>query len=315
METLVQEFNRITDTWYGKATVRHTPRICVPHYSTADQIYPAERVIICDHPLVQARGLDTRSYILTQTAYQFLFGIANVETRFVINCALDIVHKHSEGINVYDKLQALTILIDEGYHAQVALDYVTQVRNQSGIAPLKEPDSNRMIDATQRVYKKIPEELKTDFQLLAITLAENILTEEIAKVSRDTELEETFVRVMREHVSDEGRHAHYFVNLMKKRWRFLPRETQLLFGRLLPDYLDDFVGADTSRAFERELLTACNFSIEDIDCIIFDTNPRYLAGYNTFSDKTKGKLYRLLKHIGVFELEENLWAFDGRSYT
>jgi hypothetical protein len=172
-----------------------------------------------------------------------------------------------------------------------------------------------MIDATTRAYAQLPEELRIDFQLLAITLAENVLTDEIANIGKKKELEETFIKVMKDHVRDEGRHANYFVNLMKKRWSQLSTETQLVFGTMLPEYLDDFLGADVNRGFERDVLKGCGFSVNDIECIISDTNSQYFSGQTAFAEKTKARLYRLLKHIGVLDLEENQRAFYGRSYT
>lgn len=315
MNSFAAEFNKSTDAWYEKATVRYTPRIVVPEHSGGERIYPIARAIICEHPLVVARGKAVESYILTQAAYQFLYGVGLLETKFVIQCALDLIHNHIDGIDAYEKIQALTVLIDEGYHAYVALDYIIQMGNESGIKPLREPETNRKIDATLRVYAKLPVALKMDFQLLAITLAENVLTEEIAHIGREKEVEETFIRLMKDHVRDEGRHANYFVTVMKKRWSELSIETQLQLGEILPEYLDDFLGIDTYRGFEREVLVGCDFTPTDIECIISDTNSRYLSEQASLAEKTKTRLYRLLKHLGVLDLEKNQHAFHGRSYT
>lgn len=305
----------IIASWYEKATVRYTPRILVPSYSSEEFIYPIERSVICAHPLVVSCGREARSYILTQAAYQFLYGVGLLETKFVIKCCLDIIHNRICGVSDSEKLQALTVLIDEGYHAHVALDYIVQMKHKSGIDPLHVPESNRRLDAAARAYASLPEDLHMDFQLLAVTLAENVLTDEIANIGRENGLTKTFTQLMKDHVLDEGRHSNYFAELMKSRWIDLPQETQQRFGAMLPDYLDDFLGVDMERMFERRILDSCGLEKEEVERVIADTNSQFVSEYDELAEKTKARLFRLLKKMGVMDVDANRRAFSNRSYT
>ncbi|WP_323119083.1 diiron oxygenase [Burkholderia alba] len=300
--------------WYEKATVRYTPRIIVPDYTSDALIYPTALSIVCEHPLVAARDKEIRSFILTQSAYRFLYGVGLLETKFVIQCSLDLVHDRIFAIDDVKRLQALTVIIDEGYHAHVALDYIVQMREKSGIAPLSVPQTNRKLDATARAYAMLPPALRMDFQLLAVTLAENVLTNEIATMGREKELTKSYITLMTDHVADEGRHSNYFNDLMKVLWAQLDDTTQTTFGTLLPAFLDDFLGIDPHRVFEREMLSACGFSSGDLQRILDDTQGTYLSNHATLSTRTKTRLFRLMKTFGILDRDDVRGAFAAHGY-
>lgn len=310
-----ESLNKITDTWYAKATVRSTPRICVPDYSSDQLIYPVARCSICEHPLITALGAEARSYILTQAAYQFLYGVGLLETKFVIQCCLDMLHNHIQGISDAAKLQALTVIIDEGYHAHVALDYIVQMKKKSAIEPLEVPQTNRKLDATARAYASLPPEMRMDFQLLAVTIAENVLTDEVANLGRERELAQSFTTLMMDHVRDEGRHSRFFADLMKERWPQLPRATQERFGTMLPAYLDDFLGADLSRRFERMILANCGLSDVQAEQVITESAPHFSTDQERMKKSILQRIYRLLKQIGILELDTVKDAFSDRNYV
>ncbi|MGS0894739.1 diiron oxygenase [Burkholderia stagnalis] len=300
--------------WYEKATVRYTPRIIVPDYTSDALIYPSALSIISGHPLVVARGKEVRSFILTQSAYRFLYGVGLLETKFVIQCSLDLVHDRIFPIDDVKRLQALTVIIDEGYHAHVALDYIVQMREKSGIAPLSVPQTNRKLDATARAYAMLPPELRMDFQLLAVTLAENVLTNEIATMGREKELTKSYITLMTDHVMDEGRHSNYFNDLTRVRWAQLDATAQSTFGTLLPAFLDDFLGIDPHRAFEREMLDACDFSSGDVQRILDDTQETYSGNHAALSNRTKARLFRLMKTFGILDRGDARDAFSAQGY-
>ncbi|MEX5592004.1 diiron oxygenase [Pseudomonas orientalis] len=310
-----QLLNKITDTWYAKATVRSTPRILVPDYSSEQLIYPVARCSICEHPLVLELGPQVRSYILTQAAYQFLYGVGLLETKFVIQCCLDMLHNNIKDINDAAKLQALTVIVDEGYHAHVALDYIIQMKKKSAIDPLEVPQTNRKLDATARAYASLPESMRMDFQLLAVTLAENVLTDEVANLGRERELAQSFTTLMMDHVRDEGRHSRFFADLMKERWPQLPRETQEHFSLMLPAYLDDFLGADLSRGFERKILAHCGLTEAQAEQVIHESDPHFSTDQARMKKSILQRIYRLLNQIGVLELDSVKDAFSDRNYV
>lgn len=285
------------NAWYGKATVRHKPRILIPDGMGDELVYPIARCHVCDHPLVAARGREVLSYLLHQAAYLFLYGVGLLETKFVISCCLDIIHDHIAGMNDMDKLQAYSVIIDEGFHAHVALDYIIQLQEQSNIKPILVPQTNRKIEAAERWSEKLPKHMRLDFKLLVITIAENVLTADIANIGREQGVTETFCRLMTEHASDEGRHSKYFIKLMQAYWPKLSNDVQMQFKQILPEFLDDFLSVDLGRNFEQQILAQCGFSSDEVNKIISDTQQQFVADNQEMSCKTKSRLYLLLKQI------------------
>ncbi len=310
----MEALNKITDAWYSKATVRHTPRITVPPSDSGQLLYPVSRCSMCEHPLIKALGPEVKEYILTQAGYQFLYGVGLLETKFVIQCCLDMIHNNIKDVSDAEKLQALTVIVDEGYHAHVALDYILQMKSRSDIAPIEVPQTNHKLDATARAYAKLPEALRMDFQLLAVTIAENVLTDEVANLGRERELSQSFTTLMMDHVRDEGRHCKFFADTMKARWAKLPPSTQIRFGQMLPEFLDDFLGVDLERRFERKILAHCGLDEASAERVIHESDPHFAADHAKMKASILNRLYRLLRQMGVLELDVVQEAFTARNH-
>jgi hypothetical protein len=84
---------------------------------------------------------------------------------------------------------------------------------------------------------------------------------------------------------------------------------------MLPDYLDDFLGFDTTRAFDRQLLQAVSLDAPAIDAVLAETEADFTGSAQRLAHKTKPRLHRLLKQIGVLDLEANRLAFSQRGYA
>jgi hypothetical protein len=289
------------ERWYAAATVRNSPRILVPRSDQGEFIFPRSRQLLADHPLVVGLGNDAVSYVLTQSAYKYMYEIGLLETKYVIDCGLNIVNDKIRGANDDEKREALTIVIDEGYHAYVALDFIIQMKALTGVEPVEVPQTNGNLDAVRRALAVLPESIHHDFQLLSVCLAEHTLTKDLLSIGREKEATKTFTQVMTDHVSDEGRHANYFARLSKAHWAKLPEATKTAIGAMLPHYLDDYLAGDEARRFDRKLLAAIGLTKNQVEQVITDTNPAYLEKMNDYISKTKANLVKLLQRIGVMD--------------
>lgn len=101
---------------------------------------PLERLPLCLHPRVAALGEQALRYIQVQTLYHYLNGIANIELD-IINDSSYKLYKNAVGVDfpLEMRLDALTVVVDESYHALVALDLINQVEQMTSIAPLPMP--------------------------------------------------------------------------------------------------------------------------------------------------------------------------------
>lgn len=305
-----QQFFESVNKWYANATVRNSSRIVVPDADKDQFIYPISRQLLAAHPKVQALGKQVVGYVLAQSAYQYMYEIGLLETRFVIDCSLNLVNNVIKGATEEEKLDALTVVIDEGYHAHVALDFIIQMKRLTGIEPLQVPETNGNLSAVKRAFEKLPVEMHNDFQLISVTLAEHTLTKDLLSIGREKEASEAFTKVMTDHVSDEGRHASYFAKLMKAHWSRLPEETKDWIGAMLPAYLDDYLAGDEDRTFDRKILRGAGLSEQEVEAIIVDTQELFMSKLNGYIEITKANLVKLLVRCGVLEHQPTRDAFS-----
>lgn len=297
------------EKWYANATVRNSPRIIVPDESKGEYIFPKSRQLLSVHPAVEAKGQEVVNFVLAQSAYQYMYEIGLLETRFVIDCGLNIVNNVIEGADEEQKLDALTIVIDEGYHAHVALDFIIQMKALTEIEPIEVPQTNGNLSAVNRAMEMLPASVRDDFQLISVTLAEHTLTKDLISIGREKDATKTFTQVMTDHVSDEGRHANYFARMMSAHWIRMPEEKRVTIGTMLPAYLDDYLAGDEGRDYDRKILTAAGFDGTEVDTILRDTNDQYLDKLHSYIDITKQNLVKLLQRTGVLDHEPTRAAF------
>jgi P-aminobenzoate N-oxygenase AurF len=298
--------------WYANATVRNSPRILVPDSATDEYIFPRARQPISEHPKVVALGHPAVNYVLAQSTYKYMYEIGLLETKYVIDCGLKIVNDQimPGAATEMDKLDALTIVIDEGYHAHVALDFIIQMKEKIGISPLKVPQTNGNLDAVGRAFASLPESAHRDFELISVCLAEHTLTKDLLSIGREQEASRTFTQVMTDHVSDEGRHANYFARLVKRNWTSMSEENRMIIGQMLPSYLDDYLAGDEDREFDRMVLAACGLNPEDMEEVLRDTSASYYEAMHGYIIKTKANLISLLGRMGVLDHAPTRAAFD-----
>ncbi|MCP3717393.1 diiron oxygenase [Paraburkholderia sp. CNPSo 3281] len=296
--------------WYAGATVRNAARIFVPKDIGRENTFPKSRQLLSTHPLVAALGQEAVSYVLAQSTYRYMYEIGLLETRFVIDCALKIINNEiGTGTSEEDKREAITIVIDEGYHAYVALDFIIQMRTNSGIEPLTVPQTNGNLDAVKRGYEMLPARLHGTFQLLATCLAEHTLTKDLLSIGKEKEATVTFTQVMTDHVSDEGRHANYFARLTREYWRGVTPADQQLIGRFLPGYLKDYLAVDWQRDFDRDVLAKLGLSAEQVETAIRDTDRDFREAATKYVDVTLVNLVKLLGRMGVIDHADTRAAF------
>ena len=123
--------------WERRATVRSRPQRQLSE--NEGHFYPISRQPLCSHPLVKNMGEDAIQFILIQSAYKFMWDIAQIETRLVNNVAEKIANdrftvKFPEGM----KFNGLTVLVDESYHAYVARDFMHQLYGATKVSPIAE---------------------------------------------------------------------------------------------------------------------------------------------------------------------------------
>lgn len=297
-------------SWYARSTVRNSDRVVVSSNQSADQfLYPVSRQIIAAHPLVESRGRETVAYVLAQSSYRYMYEIGLLETRFVIDCSLMLINGEIGAASESDKLEALAVVIDEGYHAYVALDFIMQIKESTGIEPIEVPYENENLKAVRKYSAMMEGETQADFYLIACTIAEHTLTKDLLSVGRERGATESFSQVMKDHVSDEGRHASYFARMMRHHWKDMSEKSREKIGQVLPAYLYEYLSYDKERMFERKILLQCGLDDTEVNTVLGETYEQYIDKSESYINTTLKNIVALLKRCDVLEHEPTQTSF------
>lgn len=261
------------DKWNKVASVRSRPRRFIEDNNSEGYFYPIERQPLCIHPLVQKRGEETVKYILIQTAYKFMKDIAFVETEIINNTAQKI-YSNSFSFNFpFDlRMDILSVIIDEAYHAYVALDFLQQLEKKTGVKPIEKPNATELSISIEKFMPRLPKDLQEIFELIAICIGENTLTKELFSMAAEPSINKIFHQVMADHMVDEGRHSSIFSLILKELWHALEDNSKNLIGEILPDFLIEYLKSDLTVSYNQKILESLEFSKNDIDIILSETH-------------------------------------------
>jgi hypothetical protein len=228
--------------WERVATIRSAKRYVVPEGAAPASLYPAVLEPLFCHPEVAALSQQAREFIAVQACYQFMNNIALLETDVVGQLASDLANRpHRVPVSRAMRQAALTVTVDEAYHAFAAREYMEQVERVTGIAPLALSSDCHYASLVPRVRARVPAELHDDFHVMALCMAENSITAEVLGITQGTPPDNPFHIVTDEHLQDERRHAGFFQSLLKRYWAGLDADAHEALGAVLPAYFGTFL--------------------------------------------------------------------------
>jgi len=242
-------------SWEERATVRSRPRREIENDGL--QFYPVARQPLCTHPLVSALGDHVQEFILLQSLYKYINDIIIFETEIVNHTARRI----AKGRFGFDfpfacRYDAMSVVVDEDYHAYVAMDYFDQVQRATGVPALVLPGAIELSHAIPAALDALPASCRDGMELLAVAISENTVTAEVAAFSKDTTLKRSVKGMMADHLADEGRHAVFWINLVKLYWRGVDEDTRLQLGAALPLFLRAYLTNEIQADFDRRIIDA-----------------------------------------------------------
>jgi hypothetical protein len=94
------------------------------------------------------------------------------------------------------------------------------------------------------VLAQLPAELRDDFAVMALCMAENSITAEVLGITQDTPADNPFHIVSDEHLQDERRHAGFFQSVLRRYWAALDADVQESLGAVLPSYFGNFLDTE-----------------------------------------------------------------------
>lgn len=244
-----EDYLSFADAWEGRATIRTRPRRIVENDEKL--IYPLSRQPLVLGDTFTRECPHLRDFALVQSLYKFINDVVIFETEIVDKTARSIA-KDNFAIRFpfacrYD---AMTVVVDEDYHALVAMDFMQQTIALTGIEPIALPDEIELSRAIPAAIALAPEHLRSAVELICVAIAENTVTNDVAAFAKDDTVKQSIKGLMADHLHDEGRHSGFWARLVRIYWHTAPEQDRETIARIMPVFIAQYLISDIQKGFD-----------------------------------------------------------------
>ncbi|MEA1764060.1 diiron oxygenase [Pseudomonas syringae pv. tomato] len=248
-----EDYMSFIDAWEGRATIRTRPRRIVENDEKL--IYPLSRQPLVLSDTFTRECAHLRDYALVQSLYKFINDVVIFETEIVNKTARSIA-KDNFAIRFpfacrYD---AMTVVVDEDYHALVAMDFMQQTIALTGIEPIQLPTEIELSRAIPAALALAPEHLRSAVELICVAIAENTVTHDVAAFAKDDSVKQSIKGLMADHLLDEGRHSGFWARLVRIYWHTAAEQDRECIARILPVFIAQYLTNDIQNGFDFTLI-------------------------------------------------------------
>jgi hypothetical protein len=253
------DYQSFADAWESRATIRTRPRRMLENDDKL--IYPLSR-----QPLVLSETFlrqcpEQRDFALVQTLYKFINDVVIFETEIVDKTARSIAkNRFSIEFPFPCRYDAMTVVVDEDYHALVAMDFMQQTIAMTGITPIELPDEIELSRAIPVAVALAPEHLRSAVELICVAIAENTVTGDVAAFAKDDTVKQSIKGLMADHLLDEGRHSGFWARLVRIYWHAASAEDRQCIAQILPVFIAHYLTNDIQKSFDFRLIDALQVS-------------------------------------------------------
>ena len=247
------DYPAMADDWERRATIRTRPRRLLENDDKL--IYPLSR-----QPLVLSATFlehcpQWRDFVLVQSFYKFINDVVIFETEIVDKTARSIAkNRFAVPFPLACRIDAMTVVVDEDYHALVALDFLQQTIAMTGIQPLDLPAQIELSRALPAAQAQAPTRVHAAIELIGVAIAENTVTHDVAAFSKDSSVKASIRGLMADHLFDEGRHAQFWTRLVRMYWQEASPSDRDSIAQALPTFLAHYLTNDLQRDFDLQLV-------------------------------------------------------------
>ncbi|TDV46597.1 para-aminobenzoate N-oxygenase AurF [Pseudomonas helmanticensis] len=249
------DYQSFADAWENRATIRTRPRRVLEDDERL--IYPLSR-----QPLVLSETFlrecpQQRDFALVQTLYKFINDVVIFETEIVDKTARSIAkNRFAVAFPFACRYDAMTVVVDEDYHALVAMDFMQQTVVMTGIEPIQLPDEIELSRAIPAAVALAPEHLRSAVELICVAIAENTVTGDVAAFARDDTVKPSIKGLMADHLLDEGRHSSFWARMVRIYWHTASAVDRETIAQILPVFIGHYLTNDIQKAFDLRLIDA-----------------------------------------------------------
>ncbi|WP_236191952.1 diiron oxygenase [Pseudomonas paraglycinae] len=249
------DYQSFADAWESRATIRTRPRRVLE--DDARLIYPLSR-----QPLVLSETFlrecpEQRDFALVQTLYKFINDVVIFETEIVDKTARSIAkNRFAVAFPFACRYDAMTVVVDEDYHALVAMDFMQQTVAMTGIEPIELPNEIELSRAIPAAVELAPEHLRSAVELICVAIAENTVTGDVAAFARDDTVKPSIKGLMADHLLDEGRHSSFWARMVRIYWHTASDADRDCIAQILPVFIGHYLTNDIQKSFDLRLIDA-----------------------------------------------------------
>ncbi|WP_338489053.1 diiron oxygenase [Pseudomonas trivialis] len=294
----ITDYCSIADDWERRATIRTRPRRLLEDDDKL--IFP-----LCRQPLVLSATFiehcaQWRDFVLVQSFYKYINDVVIFETEIVDRTARSIAKNHfTPPFPLACRYDAMSVVVDEDYHALVALDFLQQTVSMTGIQPLDLPGQIELSRALPAAQAQAPTHLRDAVELIGVAIAENTVTHEVAAFSRDDSVKSSIRGMMADHLVDEGRHARFWTNLVHLYWQAASPADRDSIAHALPTFLMHYLTNDLQKTFDLQLIEHLGVSARIREALRDEVEA--LAFPITRQHPLLGNIMKFLQHSGLLQ--------------
>ncbi|NVZ59070.1 diiron oxygenase [Pseudomonas edaphica] len=247
------DYRSFAEDWERRATIRTRPRRLLENDDRL--IFP-----LCRQPLVLNATFvehcpQWRDFVLTQSFYKFINDVVIFETEIVDKTARSIAkNRFALPFPLACRIDAMTVVVDEDYHALVALDFLQQTIELTGIQPLELPTQIELSRALPAAQALAPQHLHDAVALIGVAIAENTVTHDVAAFAKDDSVKPSIRGLMADHLFDEGRHAQFWTQLVRLYWQAASPADRDSIAAVLPTFLTHYLTNTLHKGFDLQLV-------------------------------------------------------------
>ncbi|KPX50462.1 diiron oxygenase [Pseudomonas ficuserectae] len=248
-----EDYTSFIDAWEGRATIRTRPRRMVENDEKL--IYPLSRQPLVLSDTFTRECAHLRDYALVQSLYKFINDVVIFETEIVDKTARSIAKDNfTIRFPFACRYDAMTVVVDEDYHALVAMDFMQQTIALTGIEPIPLPAEIELSRAIPAALALAPEHLRSAVELICVAIAENTVTNDVAAFAKDDSVKQSIKGLMADHLLDEGRHSGFWARLVRIYWHTADEQDRESIARILPVFIAQYLTNDIQNGFDFTLI-------------------------------------------------------------
>lgn len=266
------------DHWHERALVRTADRIKFPCDYTFDTTFPVAMKPLLGHPLVAGLDRDKFRFLCVQYFYKYMQEICITETEVVNPVALAIANNASiREFSVESQTAAYSVMVDEAYHSFAACLFAASIAQSTGIPKTKTAAASRWQLALRAARNAVPKQLWPLAEFLACCVSESTFTSEILMASKIDDCDPKFRTLMRDHLSDEGRHCSFFKELLTLFWIGATGDEIAGSALIFPVLYTTLFNEEIDQKFDKYLLTCVGLRRGEIARIFADIGAQQAA--------------------------------------